>query len=483
MPTYLSPGVYVEEVPSSARPIAGVGTSTAAFIGVVPDAVTMPTNPATQAAYTVAAAGVPVSITGWEQFKNNFGDFQAGNAVLAHAVYGFFNNGGTNCYVLRVTAATGNAAAKAASDTAAKAASDAATQATSDAAAQVASDAAAKTASDAAAKAPNDAAAKAASDAAAKAASDAAAKATASAAAAKTASAAAAKAASDATTTGSLDSLNSLLAKFSGLDDVSLVAVPGATSLAQHTSIYDYCFNAKNCFAILDGVQQPSDVTDPAKIEQFGASKIGTYGAVYFPWIQVYDPVTSANRSIPPSGHLAGIYARTDATRGVHKAPANENVLGALGLDNLLGKSDQDKLNPNGVNVIRSFSGAITVWGARTRADAGNSDFKYVNVRRLFIFLRKSIEVGTRWVVFEPNTPALWQSITRNVTDFLTNVWRSGALFGNTAQQAFYVKCDSDLNPASTRDLGQVVIEIGVAIVRPAEFVVFRIGQWTGPSQ
>src|SRR6266850_2405079 len=206
MPTYLSPGVYVEEVPSSARPIAGVGTSTAAFIGVVPDAVTMPTNPATQAAYTVAAAGVPVSITGWEQFKNNFGDFQAGNAVLAHAVYGFFNNGGTNCYVLRVTAATGNAAAKAAS-------------------------------------------------------------------------AAAAKAASAATTTGSLDSLDSLLAKFSGLDDVSLVAVPGATSLAQHTSIYDYCFNAKNCFAILDGVQQPSDVTNPAQIEQFGASEIGTYGA------------------------------------------------------------------------------------------------------------------------------------------------------------------------------------------------------------
>jgi phage tail sheath protein FI len=259
--------------------------------------------------------------------------------------------------------------------------------------------------------------------------------------------------------------------------------VPGAVASAQHSSIYTHCFNLKDRFAILDGVEKPSSTTDPTKIEPYGASEAGSYGAVYFPWIQIYDPVSKANAFVPPSGHLAGIYARTDSTRGVHKAPANEVVLGALGLEYLLGKSDQNLLNPAGVNVIRSFNGTITVWGARTRADASHSDFKYISTRRLFIFISKSIEVGTQWVVFEPNTPALWQSIIRNVSAFLTNLWRSGALFGDTAAQAFYVRCDEDLNPPEVRDLGQVIIEVGVAIVRPAEFVIFRIGQWTGPSQ
>jgi phage tail sheath protein FI len=139
-------------------------------------------------------------------------------------------------------------------------------------------------------------------------------------------------------------------------------------------------------------------------------------------------------------------------------------------------------LNPSGINVIRQFNGNITVWGARTLADNAHAEWKYINVRRLFLFLRESIEEGTQWVVFEPNDPGLWTKITRNVTAFLTNVWRAGALFGGTPEQAFYVKCDAETNPPEVRDLGQVVTEIGVAVVKPAEFVIFRISQWAGPG-
>jgi phage tail sheath protein FI len=139
-------------------------------------------------------------------------------------------------------------------------------------------------------------------------------------------------------------------------------------------------------------------------------------------------------------------------------------------------------LNPDGINVIRTFNGNITVWGARTLGGDANGEWKYISVRRLFLFLRESIDEGTQWVVFEPNTPNLWAKITRNITAFLTNVWRSGALFGNTAQEAFYVKCDAELNPPEVRDAGRVVTEIGVAVAKPAEFVIFRISQWGGPS-
>ena len=143
----------------------------------------------------------------------------------------------------------------------------------------------------------------------------------------------------------------------------------------------------------------------------------------------------------------------------------------------------QDGLNPQGVNVIRDMNGNIRVWGARTIGGDANADLKYISVRRTLLFLRESIDEGTQWVVFEPNTPALWQKISRNVTAFLLNVWRAGALFGNTAAEAFYVKCDAETNPPELRELGQVVTEIGVAIVRPAEFVIFRISQWTAPSK
>jgi phage tail sheath protein FI len=191
-------------------------------------------------------------------------------------------------------------------------------------------------------------------------------------------------------------------------------------------------------------------------------------------------PAPGATLMVPPSGHMAGIYSRVDQSRGVHKAPANEIVRGALNLQYLVTKNEQDGLNPDGVNVIRGFDGNLKVWGARTLGGDGNGEFKYISTRRLMNFLRESIDQGTQFVVFEPNNPALWEQIKRAVTAFLTNVWRDGALFGLTPDQAFFVKCDETTNPPEVRELGQVITVIGVAIVKPAEFVIFRISQITG---
>jgi phage tail sheath protein FI len=180
---------------------------------------------------------------------------------------------------------------------------------------------------------------------------------------------------------------------------------------------------------------------------------------------------------------MAGVYARTDEERGVHKAPANAIVRGALEVKYYISRPKQELLNPQGVNCLRIMDGAVVVWGARTMGGDRNGEWKYVNVRRFAGFLEESIDEGTQWVVFEPNDPSLWSKIRLNITAFLTNVWRNGALFGQTAEEAFYVKCDAELNPPEVRDLGQVVTEIGVAIVRPAEFVIFRISQSTGAQK
>jgi hypothetical protein len=176
---------------------------------------------------------------------------------------------------------------------------------------------------------------------------------------------------------------------------------------------------------------------------------------------------------------MAGIYARSDTERGVHKAPANEVVRGAMGVEVQITKGEQDVLNPIGVNCIRAFPGrGIRVWGARTLSS--DASWRYINVRRLFSFVEESIQQGTQWIVFEPNDADLWARIKRDITAFLTMVWRSGAIFGATPAEAFYVKCDAETNPPAVRDLGQVVIEIGLAPVKPAEFVIFRISQWAG---
>lgn len=280
--------------------------------------------------------------------------------------------------------------------------------------------------------------------------------------------------------------LPSALPKLGAIDEIAIVAAPGITKKAVQSAIVDHCTKLGDRFAILDSVETVSGNLTPQQLTSTGNSH---YAALYFPWLQAFDPATKAMYPtgdgtiyVPPSGHVAGIYARVDAERGVHKAPANEVVRGALGLKYTVSKAEQAGLNPTGINCIRSLNGNIQVWGARTLGGDANADLKYVNVRRTLLFLRKSIEQGTQWVVFEPNAPELWQRITRNITAFLTTVWRSGALFGTTVGEAFYVRCDSETNPPELRDLGQVVTEIGVAIVRPAEFVIFRISQFTAPG-
>lgn len=286
------------------------------------------------------------------------------------------------------------------------------------------------------------------------------------------------------------------LKKFEAIDEIAIVAAPGIVASSVRSAIDTHCRqNTGDRFAIFDSAQtvETADDLDLTLLDPSNPANLlpdnSDYAAFYFPWIQVFDsaakiqnPMGSGLQYCPPSGHVAGVYARVDTNRGVHKAPANEPVLGALGLKYKISKAQQDGLNPQGVNCIRDLNGNIRIWGGRTIGGDANGEWKYINVRRLFLFLRESIDEGTQWVVFEPNSPALWAKISRNVNAFLTNVWRTGALFGNTANEAFYVKCDEETNPPEVRDLGQVVTEIGVAVVKPAEFVIFRISQWAGPG-
>jgi phage tail sheath protein FI len=209
-----------------------------------------------------------------------------------------------------------------------------------------------------------------------------------------------------------------------------------------------------------------------------------TYAAQYYPWIKVYDPVTQDEILIPPVGHVAGIIARTDIDVGVHKAPANQVVIGATNLQKPVPKGDQDVLNPVGINCIRDFrtdGRGIRLWGARTMTS--DPEWKYVNVRRLFLFVEQSIDRGTQWVVFEPNSDPTWARVVRTITAFLVTVWRSGALMGTTQEQAFFVKCDRTTMTQDDLDNGRLICYVGLAPVKPAEFVIFRIGQMTADAQ
>jgi phage tail sheath protein FI len=410
MPQYQSPGVYVEEVAGGVQPIAGVGTSTAGFVGIVPDQVTVPErNPAfdptqpvsdTNRPYVDTTVAVtaplnqPVLVTNFAAFVRAFGGFStdAGQSRLAHGVYGFFLNGGTRCYVVRTA---DNAGVQGAA-----------------------------------------------------------------------------------------------LAALEAVDEVAIVAVPGNTTPAVWSAVLDHCESLQDRFAVLDGPEDLAndDLADFDSDAAHTRPRDSSYGAVYFPWLQEFDQATATRdpngpglATVPPSGHVAGIYARVDATRGVHKAPANEVVRGALDLRYRISRPQQDGLNPTGINVIRALNGATRVWGARTIGGDRQGEWKYVNVRRLFLFLRESLDQGLQWTVFEPNDARLWKKIERNVDAFLLGVWRDGALFGASPAEAYYVKCDEETNPPDVRDAGQVVTEVGVAIVRPAEFVVIRIQQWAGP--
>ena len=274
--------------------------------------------------------------------------------------------------------------------------------------------------------------------------------------------------------------VDGVLNDFEAIDEISIVVAPGQADANIIGKIKDHAAKMGDRIAILD-CQPATDLGSETKPTVPGFTS--DYAAFYFPWIQVYDPTTKTNIFVPPSGHIAGVYARVDGERGVHKAPANVPLLGALDLQFNISKAKQDRLNPKGINVIRKLNGNILVWGARTLGGDANLEFKYINVRRHFCYLKDSIDKGTQWVVFEPNTPELWAKIRRNISAFLTLEWRKGALFGTTPQEAFYVKCDAENNPPALRDLGQVVIEIGVAAVKPAEFVIFRLSQWSGTKE
>ncbi|MEO8078582.1 MAG: phage tail sheath C-terminal domain-containing protein [Acidobacteriota bacterium] len=395
--SYQTPGIYMEEISTGARPIQAVGTSTAGFVGEAPD--------------PAARVNEAVAVNNWTQFLKEFAPEKSVSTPLSHAVYGFFLNGGGRCYVVNVGRGQ--------------------------------------------------------------------------------------------PITGTRAGLEVL----ETIDEVAIVAAPGYSDVASHDALLSHCENMKDRVAILDSPATVKDIDELTMVgsvpspssdsSEPGAKKAARparglrprlsergYGAFYFPWITVRDPLSTKDMvDVPPSGHLAGIYARTDAVRGVHKAPANEPVRGALNVTYRVTSQEQGVLNPSGVNCIRWFPReGVLVWGARTVAD-GSSEWRYLNVRRLFNMIEESIVQSTRWVVFEPNDMSLWKSIRRDVGAFLTLVWRDGALMGATPDEAFFVKCDAETNPPEVIDAGQVVIVIGIAPVKPAEFIVFRIGQHAGGAQ
>ncbi|MEU8758932.1 phage tail sheath subtilisin-like domain-containing protein [Streptomyces sp. NPDC048659] len=519
MPTYLTPGVYVEEVQSGARPIEGVGTAVAAFVGF-------------------ARSGPfhePTLVTGWEQFSRLFGGFAPG-AYLPLAVHGYFANGGGAAYVVRIGGPARDAGTAdgtsgerarelpaappvelggflvAARPGAAGVSVEIAdpegenppedrfrvlvrqdgqvaetyevstrrsvkgyfvTQARGSRLIEVAErpEAAAQPRPAAQTVALPDA---------------------------PDASAAPARPAPDAGAgTAPLDPAEYVgdaeaRTGFAGLetiDEITMVAVPDLMSAYERgdidaeglrtvqLAVIAHCEQMGDRVAVLDA---PPGLS-AQQVRRWRNDEAGydsRYATLYYPWLRVFDPAAGRNTTVPPSGHVAGVWARSDAERGVHKAPANEVIRGVVDLDMRLSKGEQDLLNPIGVNCVRAFPGrGIRIWGARTLSS--DPAWRYLNVRRLFNYLEESILLGTQWVVFEPNDDRLWSSIRRNVTAFLTEEWRRGALFGLTAAEAFYVKCDRENNPQESIDQGRVVCEIGVAPVKPAEFVVFRLAQFS----
>ncbi|GAB4276350.1 MAG: phage tail sheath family protein [Candidatus Promineifilaceae bacterium] len=504
---YASPGVYVEEVDRGTKPIEAAGTSIAAFIGITAEASTKAIDPSTGDRVAVESRlNKATLVTSWTQFTDIFGGFTDG-AYLPDAVYGYFANGGGACYVTSLRAlneSTGDVATASATipavgrGSAFKVEAKTAGPAGNNLSIIIKTDEEKGTFSMTVGK--------------------------------QTKSGLTAnkeddnyigKAEFDAvniTGTGTnmpADGTYQLsgggmqpltAADFIGdpaartgmggleaIDEVSLVLCPDVMAgydgsdaakervKAVQTAMIAHCENMRYRFAVLDtppglNAQQAKEWRDYVNFDS-------AYAAMYYPWIEVADLSGSGKTSklVPPSGHVVGIYNRTDTQRGVHKAPANEVVLGAIDLELKLSKGEQDTLNPIGINCIRSFPGrGIRVWGARTLSS--NGSWRYINVRRLFNMVGSSLDTGLQWVVFEPNDSTLWAKVRRDVTAFLRVVWRSGALFGTTPDQAFYVKCDEELNPSEIRDLGQLIIEVGLAPVKPAEFVIIRLSQWAGAN-
>lgn len=414
MPLPLTPGVYVEEVPSGARPIEAVGTSTPAFVGTADS--------------RGAPVGEPVAVNNWLQYLRLFPS-EGPCTPLTLAVHGFFGNGGQRCFVLDVGPGG--------------------------------------------------------------------------------------------TLTGTTRRPG--ISALEEVDEVAIVAAPGFTDAASYEALLQHCENQRDRVAILDapldvrdvsqltrvGTAPPDDGPGPARAggaadadDDGGAAGDGggdgpagtpratvapgvaprqsSWGAFYYPWIRVVDPATGEVVAAPPSGHVAGIWARTDASRGVHKAPANEPIRGAVDLTYRLTAAEQGELNTAGVNGLRFFSTeGIKVWGARTLAGS-SSEWRYLNVRRLFAMVEESIVRSTSWIVFEPNDSTLWNMIRRDIGSFLLRLYSQGALMGRTPAQAFFVKCDEETNPPEEIDAGVVTTYVGLAPVKPAEFIVFKVSQYQG---
>jgi phage tail sheath protein FI len=277
------------------------------------------------------------------------------------------------------------------------------------------------------------------------------------------------------------------LGGLAAVDNVTMVIAPDLPSLLedgddtkfrdQQGKLIAHCERAGNRMAILD----PPPGLIPSQVRDWCMNQAGydsKFATLYWPWIEVMDPITRKPIHVPPSGHVAGVWARTDATRGVHKAPANQALLSVNGLAFQVTDEEQQTLNPEGINCIRAFPGrGIRIWGARTLSS--DPEWRYLNVRRLFNYIAASIMRGTQWAVFEPNDEGLWLQLRIAASNFLELVWRDGALAGSTPAQGFFVRCDASTNPPDQVDLGQVVVEIGIAPVKPAEFVVFRIRQFS----
>jgi hypothetical protein len=274
------------------------------------------------------------------------------------------------------------------------------------------------------------------------------------------------------------------LKAFEDIEDISIVAAPGSTFGAENSYRADaatiqnllisHASRMRYRIAVLDSANGQSI----AQVRAMRAKMDSTYGALYYPWVRVMDPITRQEIYLPPSGFISGIYARNDVNRAVYKAPANEVINLAIGFETLISKGQQEVLNPEGINCLRFFEGrGFRVWGARTISS--DPEWKYVNLRRYFAYLERSIDKGTQWAVFEPNGPALWANVRLTIQDFLFNEWFGGALLGDKPEQSYFVRCDRTTMTQNDLDNGRLVCLIGVAPLRPAEFVIFRIGQWT----
>jgi len=488
VPEYLRPGVFVEEVPPGEQPIQAVGTSTGAFIGIAEK----------------GALDTPKLVTNWSQFVRDFGSYRK-DSFLAHAVNGFFLNGGTRCYVSRVASASAAIASVTLKDRAATPLDTLRVQALNEGAwgngltvdiadgtkapateiklvvkeadevvetwDDLSMDADADnyvesaingqsryvqvTDTDSATAPPNDRPA----------------------------------VQTDVALAGGIDGASDItdadyvgdpadrsgLHAFDTVDEVNNLCIPGISSAAVVQAGLDYCDGRGDCGYIVDC----PDGGDPTSTKTFREAYDSSRGYYYFPRIKALDPLTGRVRVIPPSGHIAGLFARSDGSRGVHKAPSNEVVRGAIGLEYDVTDGEQEILNPVGVNCIRSFRGrGIRVWGARTMSS--EPSLRHIHKRRFLMFVEESIAESTQWIVHEPNDQRLWGKIVRSISSFLRRQWLEGALFGASESEAYYVKCDEETNPLEVRQAYQVITEIGVNIVETAEFVVFRVAQWSG---